>query len=346
MLARLRGRPAAAILLAVLAGSVLAACGDDDTQADSTDAGALVVYAGRDEELIAPLLKQFTDETGVELEVRYAGTTEHAATLLEEGDATPADVFISQDAGALGALANEGLLQELPESITGAVKAEFSSEDDSWVGLTGRARVIAYDSEALDADEVPTTMAELLEPQWKGKFAIAPGNASFQAFVTGFRAAEGEEAAATWLKGIAANDVQKFEKNGEILQAVNSGTVQLGLINHYYAYALAAESDTEVDQLRAQLSFPEAGDPGALVNVTGAAALSDHPDAQKLIAYLVSEAGQTYFTEQTFEYPLIEGVPAPAGLPALEDIKGPVEDLAELADLETTINAIQEAGLN
>lgn len=338
-----RRRHAAAILLAALAGGLLTACGDDG---NGSDPDALVVYAGRAEGLIGPILKQFSDETGIKVEVRYAGTTEHAATLLEEGSATPADVFISQDAGALGALAAEGLLKQLPDSITGAVKPEFTSADDSWVGLTGRARVIVYDSEALDADEVPTTVAELLDEKWQGQVGVAPSNASFQSFVTGFRQAEGDAAATAWLEGLVANDVQKFDNNVAVLDAVNNGTVQLGLINHYYAYGLAAETGTDVKDLRAQLSFPAAGDPGALVNVSGAAALSDNPDALKLIEYLLSETGQRYFTEETFEYPLVPGVPAPDGLPALEDIKGPIEDLAELADLEATVSAIQDAGLN
>lgn len=343
MLTRLRTRSAAAILLAALSGSLLTACGGDN---DSSDAEALVVYAGRDEALIAPLLKQFTDKTGVELEVRYAGTPDHTATLLEEGDKTPADVFISQDAGALGALSAAGLLNPLPATITDAVKSDYTSTDDTWVGLTGRARVIAYDSDTLKADEVPGTVAELTDPRWKGKIGIAPANASFQAFVTGFRAAKGDAAAEAWLKALVANDVQKFEKNGEILEAVNKGTIQLGLINHYYAYELAQESGAEVTDLRAQLAFPDAGDPGALVNVTGAAALSDNPDAQKLIEFLISPESQTYFTTETFEYPLIAGVSSPAGLPALDSINGPIENLAELADLETTLTMIQSAGLS
>lgn len=342
-------RIVAGFAAAGLLSAALTACGSDS---DSDDQGAsedradssepLVVYVGRDEELVSPLIEQFSEETGIEVEARYAGTPEHLATLLEEGDATPADVFLSQDAGALGALAAEGLLRELPDEITSTVLPEFSSTDGSWVGVTGRARVFAFNPTALSADEVPDTVDAFLEPDWEGRFAVAPSNASFQAFVTGLRVAEGDDAARAWLEGIVANGVQTFEGNGDILDAVEAGTVDVGLTNHYYYFERAAENP----DLPLELAFPAAGDPGALVNVTGAGAISNHPDAEAFISYLVSEAGQTYFTEETGEYPLIEGVPAPEGIPALDSLEGPITDLSELADLEASLAMIEEAGLS
>ena len=325
------------------AALVLSACGGGSTDDSSTSDDPLTVYVGRDEELVAPLIEQFTRETGIEIEARYAETPELASTLLEEGDRSPADVFLSQDAGALGALAQEGLLNDLPADITDAVLPQFSSTDGSWVGVTGRARVIAYDGQDLTADEVPGTVATFTEPEWKGRVGFPPGNASFQSFITGFRVAEGDDAAAAWLDAIADNDVQSYEKNGLVLDAVDDGTLDIGLINHYYWFQKAAE--VGADNMRAQLKFADAGDPGALVNVTGAGILSEHPDAEAFVAYLVSEAGQTYFVDQTFEYPLVEGIAAPAGLPALADLQGPDIDLSDLSDLETTVSMIDEAGL-
>src|SRR3954451_23959874 len=157
-------------LIPVMAATLLlSACGggSDETSGDSGD--ALVVYVGRDEELVSPLIKQFTQDTGIKVEARYGDTPEMAATVLEEGDKTPADVFLSQDAGALGALSAAGLLAELDSSITEAVPAQFTSTDDSWVGVTGRARVIVYDGEELKASEVPDAVAELTAPEWKGR---------------------------------------------------------------------------------------------------------------------------------------------------------------------------------
>ncbi|GAB6985637.1 iron ABC transporter substrate-binding protein [Nocardioides pyridinolyticus] len=334
-------------LLAVgLLSLALTGCGNDDSGSggDTASDEPLVVYVGRDEELVAPLIEQFTEESGIEVEARYADTPDHLALLMEEGDQTPADVFLSQDAGALGALAAEGNVQTLPEEITSAVLPAFTSTDGSWVGVTGRARVIAYNAEALGADEVPTSVTALTDPEWAGRVGAAPGNASFQAFVTGFRTAEGDDAARAWLEDMAANDPQTFEGNGDVLEALESGVIDIGLINHYYVFKLAAEVGS--DNVVTELQFPEAGDPGALVNVTGAAALSDHPDAQAFISYLVSEEGQQYFADTTFEYPLVPGIAAPDGLPELTSIKGPVADLSDLADVGTSITMIEEAGLS
>jgi iron(III) transport system substrate-binding protein len=343
-------RYAAASLGAVVLSTGLAACGDDadSTEGESADggeeAGSLVVYVGRDEELVAPLIEQFTEDSGIEVEARYADTSEHLALLMEEGDQTPADVFLSQDAGALGALAAEGNTRELSEDITGAVEPDYTSQDGSWVGVTGRARVIAYNADELEESEVPGTVEELTAPEWSGRVGFPPGNASFQAFVTGFREAEGDDAARAWLESMVENDAQTFESNGDTLEAIETGVVDVGLINHYYVYERAAEMGE--DEVVTELRFPEAGDPGALVNVTGAAILSDQPEAEEFVSYLVSEEGQTFFVENTFEYPLVPEVEAPEGLPALDEIEGPVEDLAELADLEATVTMIEEAGLS
>lgn len=344
-----RRRGIAGAAVAGLLAATLVACGTEEPEEspgaddESAAADALVVYAGRDEELLAPLIDQFTEESGIDVEVRYAETPEHAATLLEEGENTPADVFISQDAGALGALAREGMLTDLPEEITGAVLPDYTSTDGSWVGVTGRARVIVYNSEVLDDADVPDTVGAFTDPEWKGRVGFPPGNASFQSFVTGFRVAEGDDAAREWLEQMAANDVQTFESNGDTLAAVDAGTVDVGLINHYYIYGLREEVGAE--NVTAEMKFPAAGDPGALVNVTGAAILSDHADAEALVSYLVSEEGQAYFVENTYEYPLVEGVPAPEGLPPLADIQGPIEDLSDLDDVEASIEMINEAGL-
>lgn len=334
------------LLLPLTAALVLSACGgsaDSDSDAAASDE-PLVVYVGRDEELVKPLIEQFSEETGVEVEARYAETPELAATLLEEGDATPADVFLSQDAGALGALADADLLTPLPDDVTSLVPASLTSTDGRWVGVTGRARVIVYDGETLDEADVPDTVASFTDPEWKGRVGFPPGNASFQSFVTGFRVAEGDDAARAWLEGMADNDYQSYEKNGAVLEAVNTGELEIGLINHYYWFQQAAE--VGADAMRAQLKFAAPGDPGALVNVTGAGVLSEHPEAQTFVDYLLSEQGQTYFVENTQEYPLVEGIDAPEGLPALADLQGPDIDLSDLADLEQTVTMIQDAGLS
>jgi iron(III) transport system substrate-binding protein len=316
-----------------------------DPGAESAD-GTFTLYSGRDEQLVQPLIDLFEEQSGIEVDVRYGNTAELGALLLEEGDATPAQVFLSQDAGALGALSQAGLFATLPDDITDAVPAGFTSTDGSWVGVTGRARVVVYDGEELTADELPDSVLDYVEPEWAGRLGLPPGNASFQSFVTALRVIEGEDAAAAWVEALAGNDLQVFENNTATLTAVNEGTLDVGLINHYYWFRQAAEVGAE--NMRAQLKFLEAGDAGSIVNVTGAGILSsaaDDADALEFVRFLVSEEAQSYFVEQTFEYPLLPGVEAPVGLPALDSLVTPQLDLSDLDDLSTTQELLAQYGL-
>jgi iron(III) transport system substrate-binding protein len=343
-----RFRPALSALVLTLAGVLaLSSCasGGPEAAPESTEnETSLVVYSGRDEKLVAPLIAQFEEASGIDVEVRYAGSTELAAQLLEEGDRTPAQVFLSQDSGSLGAVDAAGLLSTLPEAVTSTVPSEYTSTDGSWVGLTGRARVIAYDSQTYAADQIPGDVFELTQPEWKGKVAIVPSNASFQAFLTALRVEEGEERARQWLEGMVANDAQIYAKNGEVLEAVNTGVVPLGLINHYYW----ARSEQDPATLRAQLKFGDPGTVSALVNVTGAGILTGAADsraAQEFVAFLLSEQAQTYFAEETSEYPLVAGAASPAGVPALSELGGPDIDLSSLSSVQETVAMLTQAGL-
>ncbi len=335
--------PAIAFALAACAGS------SDDQSADSAGSAAgepVVVYSGRSEELIEPLFEKFTEETGVPVEVRYGDTAEMAAQIIEEGDASPADVYYGQDAGALGALDGAGMCAPLEDSIANLVPATYRSADGTWTGVTGRARVIAYDSTQLSADQVPTSVFVLTDEQWRGQVAIAPTNGSFQAFVTAMRVAAGEDATREWLQALVDNDVQLYEKNGLIRDAVDAGEAQLGLINHYYWFEMAAEVGE--DAMNVQLAFAEPGDPGALVNVSGACIVrpTDNPDgARVLMEWLLSESAQQWFVETTFEYPLVADVEGPDGVPPLSQVQGPDIPLAELEDLPGTLLMLQDVGL-
>ncbi|TFD62139.1 extracellular solute-binding protein [Cryobacterium suzukii] len=336
---------------ALLAGaSVLALAGctqaaEPSAPAETSD-NAFTLYSGRDEALIQPLIDQFEEQSGISVEVRYGNTAELGALLLEEGEATPAQVFLAQDAGALGALSNADLFATLPAATTDKVPAGFTSTDDTWVGVTGRARVITYDSEAMGAADVPSSVDAFTDPAWAGKFGIAPANASFQAFVTAYRVLNGEEAADKWVAAVAANDPVIFDNNRAILAAVNDGVIEAGLINHYYWFAQAAE--TGEANMRAQLSYPEAGDAGSIVNVTGAGLLAgaaSDADALEFIDYLVGTDAQQYFVDETYEYPLIGGIDAPAGLPELDSLVNPDLDLADLDTLADTQALLGKHGL-
>lgn len=306
-------------------------------------AETLVVYSGRTEGLIGPLLERFTTETGVRVEVRYGGTAEMAATILEEGANSPADVFIAQDAGALGALAQAGRLRVLPPDILERVEPRFVSPDGLWVGLSGRARVLVYNPELVAADALPASILDLTALEWAGRVGWAPTNGSFQSHVTALRVLLGEDRTRAWLEGMVANRAVPYENNRAIVQAVSDGEVVVGLTNHYYLYAMRVDNPN----LRAANYYFPGGDPGALINIAGAGVLntSKRPGlAQRLILYLLGKDAQTYFAERTFEYPLAAGVAASPELPPLDSVETPDIDLSDLSDLQTTLNLLRETG--
>ncbi|MBW8172308.1 iron ABC transporter substrate-binding protein [Ornithinimicrobium sp. Arc0846-15] len=346
-------------MLATLAASVgLAGCStsDEETTASSSDGttataasdSTLTLYSGRNEELVQPVLDDFTAETGIEVKVRYGNTAEIAAQLLEEGDNSPADLFLAQDAGALGAVASEGMLTDLPAETLDSVSSTYQSADGSWVGVTGRARVLIYNERNVDASELPDSVFDLVEPEWEGRVGVAPTNASFQSFVTAMRVQEGDEVTEQWLSDLAANDPQIREKNGMIVADVNDGAIDVGLVNHYYLFELADEQGVEVDELDAVNYFFEGGDTGGLVNISGVGLVGEQSDgdAQALVDYLLSTPGQEYFRSATHEYPLVEGVDAEESLPTLDSLDVPDIDLNDLEDLQTTVQMISEAGLS
>jgi iron(III) transport system substrate-binding protein len=345
-------RPPLALALACL---LLAACGAENPSAPQTaetaateeaapDAdGPLTVYSGRSEELVGPILEQFTEASGIEVKVRYGDTAELAATILEEGGNSPADVYVGQDAGALGALASEGVLAELDPEMLSAVEQRFRAADGTWVGLSGRARVLVYSTDLVQAADLPASVLDLTDERWRDRVGWAPTNGSFQAFVTAMRVELGDERAREWIEGMLANGVRAYEKNSPIVEAASRGEIEVGLVNHYYLHQMQAEGQS----LAAANHFFDDGDVGSLVNVAGAGILrtSDQPQAAaQLIGFLLGSEAQEYFAAETFEYPLVGGAPAAADLPALEDIETPELDLGNLEDLQGTLELLRETG--
>jgi iron(III) transport system substrate-binding protein len=331
---RTRLAPLALALAAIVS---LGACASETPNSSSGE--SITIYSGRSEVLIAELLGTFTAETGIGVEVRYGDSAELAAQILEEGSNIRADVFFSQDAGALGALGNEGVLKQLPSETLELVPAEYRSDAGQWVGVSGRGRVMAFDPEKVT--ELPKSYMDLTNPEWKGRIGIAPSNASFQAFVTAIRVLDGDEAANTFLDGMKQNAVL-FEKNSQILQGVEDGVIELGLINHYYWFELAGE--TGVTDMRSEVAWFQAGDPGNLINVAGVGVLSDNPAANEFAKWLFGKTAQQYFIEKTAEYSLI-GLAPMYGIKPITEIEAPVFDLSDLATLSETLELIRKAGL-
>lgn len=319
---------------------------EPDPEAEEGTGGAFVLYSGRNETLVGPLLAQFEAATGAAIDVRYGSTGELAATIAEEGDATPAAAFFAQDAGALGLLADEGRFQALPEELLARVDPRFRDPEGRWVGITGRARVLAYNTEALDEDHLPSSVKDLTDASWAGRIGWAPENASFQAFVTAFRIVEGDDAARAWLEAMIANGTVNFaDSNAAIVEAIGRGEIDAGLVNNYYVFVVGREQG---DGFPVANHYFAAGDPGSLVNVAGIGVMTGAAEtdaALEFVAYLLSDEGQAYFAENTFEYPLVSGVAAPADQPPLSEIGHPDIDLSDLADLRGTLELLAEVGL-
>jgi iron(III) transport system substrate-binding protein len=335
---------AAAVSLALLVGCAGAPQQDTGPTAPS---GTLTIYSGRSEELVGPLLAQLESAVGGEVEVRYGSTGEMSAQLLEEGPNSPADVFFGQDAGALGALSAAGLLAPLPAEVVAPLPERYRAADSTWVATSARSRVVAYNPGLVPVADLPARLDDLLAPRWTGKVGYAPANASWLSFVTGLRLVRGEDGARQWLTAFAAQQPQRFDGNGAILDAVAAGTIDAGLVNHYYLYEKTTELDPATYPVR---NHYVPNDPLGLINVAGAGvvAASDNQEAaRRAVAFLLSPPAQQHLVDETGEYPVLAGV-APTrgyGLAPLVSLSPPDVDLADLASLEQTQAMLQEVGL-
>ena len=332
-----RLRPAFLAALAALIAGVGAACGSG-----TNEAGSLVLYSGRSESLVDPIIQQFADLTGIDVQVKYAGTASLAATLLEEGDRSPADVFYAQDPGGLGAV--ESMLGTLPADTLASVPEWARSPEGRWVGISGRARVLVYNPERVSVSELPASIEDLTDPKWKGRLGWAPTNGSFLTMVTGMRKLWGEERTRAWIDGMVANGASIYPKNTPQVAAVASGEIDVGLVNHYYLFRFLAE---EGETFVARNYHPTAGGPGSLVMVSGAGVLAtaeNRENAERFVSFLLSRVAQQYFASQTFEYPLVEGVRTGRLLTPLDEINRPDVALADLSDLAGTTELLRSAG--
>lgn len=332
---------------------LLAACATpasqtvEPTAAAPVGPGTLVIYSGRSEALVGPLIEQFKTATGVDVQVRYGSTAEIAATILEEGASSPADIFFAQDPGGLGAVAKAGLFAPLPDELLDKVEPRFRSPSKLWVGISGRARVIVYNSEAIQPADLPADIFELTDPKWAGRVGWAPTNGSFQAMVSAMRVVWGDAKTSEWLRGMQANQPVVFEGNVPIVEAVGAGEVDIGLTNHYYLYRFLREQG---EGFGARNHFLRGGGPGSLILVAGVGRLAggaNEQNALRFLEFMLSLPAQQYFASSTNEYPLVEGVVTPTGLPPIADLEATALDIdmADLEDLQGTINLMREAGV-
>ena len=326
------------IVMLLVATVLLAACGGGSE--------TLTIYSGRSKSLVQPVLDDFAQETGTSIRVDYASSSAHAITILEEGDNSPADVVFLQDPGSLGVLSGAGMLSKLPDDLLGRVDSKFRSPEGEWVGITGRARTVIYNTSTVDPEaDLPDFILDFTDPEWKGRIGWAPRNASFQAFVTGLRVLRGEEEARRWLEGIMANNPRAYPNNTTIVAAAGRGEIDVGFVNHYYLHRFLAE---EGQGFGARNYYMGNGDPGAIVLIAGAAILktTKHREAaERFVEYLLSKGAQEFFATETKEHPLVPGVNPVAGLPSLDELSPPDIDLSAMADLEGTLRLLRDVGV-
>ena len=343
------------VFLFVISVSFLVACSStsaskvivsaETESAGSKGSGELVVYSGRKESLIGPIIEQFKEATGIDVKVKYGKTGEIAATILEEGDKSPADVFFAQDPGGLGAVANADMFKALPDSIIGKVPSWAISGKSLWVGISGRARAVVYNTKNVDPAELPTTLEGFTDPKWKGRIGWPPTNGSFQAMVTAMRVKWGEEKTREWLKGIQANEPIVYPKNTPTVAAAGTGEIDVGFVNHYYLYRFLA---SEGDEFGARNHYLKGDGPGSLVLLAGAGILKtgkNQDNAEKFLSFMLSKVAQQYFAVQTYEYPVVEGVKVSGILVPIDEITKAEIDMADLEDLAGTQLLLRDLGL-
>jgi iron(III) transport system substrate-binding protein len=338
---RVRSRAVAVLALTVAATIALTAC------SSKSGADTITLYNGQHEQTADALINAFTAQTGIKVKVRNDDEDVLAQQIEQEGAASPADVFYTENSPALEELSGKGLLAPVDAATLQAVPSQYSSPQGDWLGVSARVSMLVYNTDSLPKDQLPTSIMDLADPKWSGKLALAPGETDFQPIVTSIVKAKGEAAALTWLKAVKANgSSHDYPDNETIVAKVNSGDIQIGLINNYYWYRLQAQLGG-ADKMHSALATFAPQDPGYIVNVSGAGIIkaSKHQaDAQKFLAFLASTKGQqTMASSDSFEYPVIAGVtPADnqAPLASLQPYPMTISDLGNGAE---ALKLLQEA---
>ena len=317
-------------------------CSETDT---TSSAGKLVIYSGRSESLVKPMIEQFATVTGIDVRVKYGKTGAIAATLLEEGENSPADIFFAQDPGGLAAIAKAGMLKPLDSSILDKVPTWAKSKESLWVGFSGRARTVVYNTKNISPEDLPASIEGFTNPKWNGRIGWPPSNSSFQAMVTAMRVEWGEERTRKWLEGIQANNPKIYPKNTPTVAAVAAAEIDVGFVNHYYLHRFIAEQG---EGFGARNHHLDSGGVGSVILITGAGIINtskNEENAKKFLNFMLSPVAQQYFTEKTYEYPLVDKVKANPLLIPIDSINKPSIDMASLDDLAGTQKLLKDVGL-
>jgi len=338
--------PAVALLCAV---GLLAACGGSGGSGGGARSnGSITLYSGQHEQTTESLVTAFEQKTGITVNVRYDDEDTFADEIVAEESHPKADVFYTENSPALEYLQNHGLLAPIDPSTLAQTPSKYNSPQGDWVGISARVSVLIYNPSLISESQLPTTVLQLADPEYKGKLAFAAGETDFQPVVTSVARADGETAAVAWLDGIKANaGSHVYPDNETIADEVNRGAVAFGVVNQYYWYRMQAELG--VSNVHSRITYLAPGDPGYVLDVSGAGILksSKHPAAaQQFVAFLVSQAGQEIIAHSiSFEYPLDHGVQTTAPETPFDQLQPNPITVSDLGDGSTAIALLQKAGM-
>ncbi|GFG49792.1 iron ABC transporter substrate-binding protein [Mycolicibacterium agri] len=311
----------------------------------SNDGDELLIYNAQHESLTKEWIDAFTEETGIKVTYRQGGDTELGNQLVAEGDASPADVFLTENSPAMAAVEKAGLFADLNQDTLDQVPAQFRPATGKWTGVAARSTVFVYNKDRLQPDQLPKSMTDLQQPEWRGRWGGAPAKADFQAIVSAYLQLKGEPATEQWLAGMKTN-AKIYNDNIATMKAVNAGEVDGGIIYHYYWYR--DQSKTKEGSADTALHYFKNEDPGAFVSLSGGGVLKSAKkpqEAQQFIKFITSRAGQEVLEKgDSFEYPVASGVPANPALPPLDSLQAPKVDPSTLDEQKVT-ELMTKAGL-
>ena len=329
----------------VLAGATLAAYSPSASAGSTT----LTLYSGQHEQTTNELVAAFEKQTGITVKVRHDDEDVLANQILHEGSASPADLIYTENSPALQKLQENGALARVNASALRHVPSKYNSPKGDWVGVSARVNVVVYNTHQLQADQVPTSIMDLAKPKWKGKLALAPGETDFQPIVTSVVKTSGKQAALKWLEAVKANAGSNiYPDNETLVDQVNRGQAEIGVLNSYYWYRL-------VDQVgsagtHSAISYLAPGNAGYLMDVSGAAVLNSSKNkaaAQKFLAFMVSKKGQEIIAhDDSWEYPLGSGVTTARQQKPFSQLQPAPLTIAKLGDGATAVALLQEAQLS
>ncbi|MFJ4164590.1 iron ABC transporter substrate-binding protein [Microbacterium sp. NPDC089698] len=332
---------AVALALTACSGSATPASSTGDSLAGQT----ITIYNAQHEELTKSWTDAFTKATGIKVQVRNGDDTEMSQQLIQEGDRSPADVFLTENSPSMSAVEKAGLFASPGDEALKNVPTEYRPSSGKWVGIAARSTVFAYNTSKLTEAQLPKSLMDLADPSWKGRWAASPSGADFQAIVSALVQLKGADAAEQWLKAMKTNSVA-YKGNSTAMKAVNAGEIDGAVIYHYYWFGDQAQ--TGENSKNVQLHYFKNQDPGAFVSVSGGGVLksSKHQAAaQKFLAFVTGAEGQKILqTGTSFEYPVGSGVAANPKLVPLKDLQAPTIDPATLNSKQVT-DLMTQAGL-